>query len=249
MKKPRRQIRVARSRRLGRTASTDPTQAARWRRAGELLRTGLATVAVLALYFTVPLASGEFSAFGRLIGASIALVVLGYAIVQVIRQRSNLSRLIVLFVVVAAVFSALFFVIARNWPGSFEGLDTRIDALYFTLTTMTTTGYGDIHAVGQVARVLVSAVFVFDFVFIGLVAGELSRHVERSRIAARTIVSATAVATTTTSEGGNETTTATTTQTSITTDPGVTGGEDEDIEGPAGRAGDPDGVGNERGPA
>ncbi len=205
MEKSPRQKQLGRSRRFKRSASTDPSQAARWRRVGELLRTGLATVAVIALYFTVPLASGEFSAFGRLTGASIALVVLGYAIVQVVRQRSNLSRLIVLFVVVAAVFSALFFVIARNWPGSFEGLDTRIDALYFTLTTMTTTGYGDIHAVGQVARVLVSAVFVFDFVFIGLVAAELSRHVDRSRLTARTVVNVTAVATAPTSDSGDET--------------------------------------------
>ncbi|MBR7504001.1 ion transporter, partial [Mycobacterium tuberculosis] len=82
------------------------------------------------------------------------------------RHDTNLPLLILLFVLVAAIFSAVFFVIAINRPGEFDGITTRIDALYFTLTTMTTTGYGDITAVGQLARVLVSAVFVFDLVFL-----------------------------------------------------------------------------------
>ena len=60
-------------------------------------------------------------------------------------------------------------------PAEISGLDTRIDALYFTLTTMTTTGYGDIHATGQLARVLVSVVFVFNIVFIGMLGSQLSK--------------------------------------------------------------------------
>ena len=56
-----------------------------------------------------------------------------------------------------------------------------IDALYYATVTVTTTGYGDITAVGQLARVLVSAVFVFDLVFLGLIAAELSRLMSRRR--------------------------------------------------------------------
>ncbi|EKU49655.1 NTP pyrophosphohydrolases containing a Zn-finger, probably nucleic-acid-binding [Mycobacteroides abscessus subsp. abscessus] len=141
----------------------------------------LGPVAVLALYFTVPLASSEMGAVGRIIATAAALSVLGFALLWLRRHDTNLPLLILLFVLVAAIFSAVFFVIAINRPGEFDGITTRIDALYFTLTTMTTTGYGDITAVGQLARVLVSAVFVFDLVFLGLIAAELSRLMSRRR--------------------------------------------------------------------
>lgn len=68
-----------------------------------------------------------------------------------------------------------FYALAVNSPAEISGLDTRIDALYFTLTTMTTTGYGDIHATGQLARVLVSVVLVFNIVFIGMLGSQLSK--------------------------------------------------------------------------
>lgn len=146
----------------------------------------LGPVAVLALYFTVPLAEAEMGAIGRLIATVIALLALGFALLRVRRTDTNLPLLVLTFVLVAATFSAIFFVVSANNPNEFDGIETRIDALYFTLTTMTTTGYGDIVAIGQVGRLLVSAVFVFDLVFLGLFATELSRLVGRHRHEAST---------------------------------------------------------------
>ena len=40
------------------------------------------------------------------------------------------------------------------------------DALYFTIVTMATVGYGDVHAEGQVARALVIGLIVFDVVIV-----------------------------------------------------------------------------------
>jgi hypothetical protein len=39
--------------------------------------------------------------------------------------------------------------------------------LYFTIVTMATVGYGDIHAVGQFARGLVTVQIVFNLIFVG----------------------------------------------------------------------------------
>jgi hypothetical protein len=41
-----------------------------------------------------------------------------------------------------------------------SGLNTRTDALYFTLVTMATVGFGDIHAEGQFARAMVICLIV-----------------------------------------------------------------------------------------
>jgi voltage-gated potassium channel len=60
-------------------------------------------------------------------------------------------------------------------------LHTRTDALYFTLSTLTTIGFGDVHAVGQVARVLVIVQMIFDVVFVAAVAATLRGHLS-SRI-------------------------------------------------------------------
>ena len=50
---------------------------------------------------------------------------------------------------------------------------------------MTTTGFGDVHATGQLGRVLVSAVYVFNVVYVALLADEVSREL-RSRRSPRT---------------------------------------------------------------
>jgi hypothetical protein len=49
---------------------------------------------------------------------------------------------------------------------SFSEPLTKVDALYFTVTTMTTTGYGDIHPVSQQGRMLVTGVQAGAFLFI-----------------------------------------------------------------------------------
>lgn len=48
------------------------------------------------------------------------------------------------------------------------GLRTKVDAAYFALTTLSTVGFGDIHAKGQAARVVVSVQIVVDLAFIAI---------------------------------------------------------------------------------
>ncbi len=75
------------------------------------------------------------------------------------------SLLVVLYLVI--VFFSLAYVQIERWsPGEFAELETRTDALYFTVTTLGTVGYGDVHAVGQMARIFVTTQIVFDVVFV-----------------------------------------------------------------------------------
>ena len=68
-------------------------------------------------------------------------------------------------------FAASYWALATR-QGQFVGLQTRLDALYFTGVTMATVGYGDIHPSGQVARgvVLVQLVYTLVFLVSGITA-------------------------------------------------------------------------------
>nr|WP_107086197.1 potassium channel family protein [Streptomyces sp. CNQ-509] len=77
------------------------------------------------------------------------------------------------------VFSAAYNGIARH-SAEFHGLRTRVDALYFTVATVATVGYGDITARGQTARILVMGQITYSFVFLTAAATALSRRLRRS---------------------------------------------------------------------
>ena len=78
----------------------------------------------------------------------------------------RLQSLFVLLLVTVFFFAEAFYLLARM-PGQVVELRTKTDALYFTLTTLSTVGYGDVHAVGQLARVAVIVQIVFDLSFLG----------------------------------------------------------------------------------
>ena len=62
--------------------------------------------------------------------------------------------------------SLTFFLLNQTYPDQISGLGAGTDALYFTLSTMTTVGFGDIHAEGQFARALVCVLLVFNVVVV-----------------------------------------------------------------------------------
>ena len=74
--------------------------------------------------------------------------------------------LIMLLILLVMAASLSFFLLNEVSPDEFDGLSTRTDALYFTLVTMSTVGYGDVHAEGQVARALVCILIVFNVVVV-----------------------------------------------------------------------------------
>ncbi|MFF0729858.1 potassium channel family protein [Streptomyces sp. NPDC004134] len=77
------------------------------------------------------------------------------------------------------VFAAAYNGMARG-SAEFHGLRTRVDALYFTVATVATVGYGDITARGQLARILVMGQIMYSFVFLTAAATALSRRVRRA---------------------------------------------------------------------
>ncbi|GGL64666.1 membrane protein [Streptomyces fumigatiscleroticus] len=82
------------------------------------------------------------------------------------------------------VFASGYFALSRH-PGEFAGLRTRLDALYFTVVTLATVGYGDITPQGQTARVMTVLQILYNFVFLTAAATALSRWI-RGVVEART---------------------------------------------------------------
>jgi voltage-gated potassium channel Kch len=66
------------------------------------------------------------------------------------------------------LFAAGYFLMAKTSPASFTHHLTRTDALYFTVTTFSTVGYGDITRASESARLVVTVQIILDLLILGL---------------------------------------------------------------------------------
>lgn len=83
----------------------------------------------------------------------------------------GLEGLGVTIVVTAVLFAAIYFALATASTSQMSGIATKTDALYFSVTTLATVGYGDIHPVGQAARGLATVQMLFDMMFVATATG------------------------------------------------------------------------------
>lgn len=123
---------------------------------------------LIALYAVLPFKSEHW-----LVGAAIGLAAIAAIVPLTIKRverietaaRPAFAVVEALLLIVAMLvfgFAGLYLTIDRNGD-EFAGLDTRIDAVYFTVETLSTVGYGDIHPTGQTARVFVTGQILLDF--------------------------------------------------------------------------------------
>ncbi|MFH8973812.1 potassium channel family protein [Streptomyces sp. NPDC017890] len=140
-------------------------------------------VAVIVAYFLLPL---DQLGPGRpglswLLFASVLIVVAALLLravrdVLVDRPDARPGVLITLLIVLTVhVFAAGYYALAKQ-PGEFTGLRTRVDALYFTVVTLATVGYGDITPRGQAARTVTVLQILYTFVFLTAAATALTRR-------------------------------------------------------------------------
>lgn len=154
------------------------------------LRQVLCAVGLLVIYYAVPVGTLGLSS-DTLVSVGLTLVgigILGWAITGQVRRQlamdagANLQSLVMLLELVVVFFAAAYFLLELSSPGQIADLKTRTDSLYFTLSTLTTVGFGDVHAVGQLARVLVIIQMIFDVVFVAAIVATV-RLLFRSRLA------------------------------------------------------------------
>lgn len=130
-------------------------------------------VLVIVVYYVAPFTADRSLPVRSLIGV-VALGFLGVVSIRQLRHTDDpVGRLVTLLVVVVVTFSAVFFGLSRV-PGQFAGIVTRTDALYFTVVTLSTIGYGDVHPVGQVARLVVVLAIGFNLVIVAAIVSAIA---------------------------------------------------------------------------
>jgi voltage-gated potassium channel len=170
-------------------AMTDPRPV---RRSSYVLRSVAMLTCALLVYYGIPLHWGAgTNRIGDVIGLVLFVVGIGgltWLIRWQIRRYLNASSpdtggqmhgLLSALYVVIVFFALFYYVVELRAPGQFDGLQTRTDALYFTVITLGTVGYGDIHAVGQLARTATTVQVAFDLVVIGALLAVASSNIAR----------------------------------------------------------------------
>ena len=131
------------------------------------------SVGLLVLFFFLPLERRTWP-IGVALGvlAIVAVIPLTRRNVRAIRTSDQpflraLEAIALLATTLVVGFGAVYTGISQH-SQQIPAMHTRIDALYFTITTLATVGFGDIVPVGQAARVIVAIQIAMDLILLGI---------------------------------------------------------------------------------
>lgn len=133
---------------------------------------GVLTV-TLGVYALVPIRPETAWAVGLLALAGLAVVVVVF-----VRQLPRVSRsaspliavvesLTLIFGMFLSLFSFIYVSLSADDPGAFTQPVDKIAGIYYSVTILATVGFGDIAAVSDLARIIVTVQMVLDLVLIG----------------------------------------------------------------------------------
>jgi voltage-gated potassium channel len=156
------------------------------------LRWLLTCAALVVLYAVVPVSEEPepLVMVLRWIATVLLLTVLAFvirwqAVKQLREPDAPLGALVVGILAGVLLFALIDYGLAVHRPDEFTGLHTRVDALYYALSTLATVGFGDVSAQGQFARAVLCVQIAFNFTAIAgaasLVARKFAQRAAKSR--------------------------------------------------------------------
>ncbi|MFF2993122.1 potassium channel family protein [Streptomyces sp. NPDC057950] len=156
----------------------------RWTKVVVVARAFLIAAGLVTAYYLLPL--DGYSARGTsvllLSGLLAVVLVFVWELRTIIRSPhprlkavEALAATLVLFLV---LFASAYYLLDRSAPGSFTEPLSRTDALYFTLTTFSTVGFGDIAARSETGRVMTMLQMAGGLVLVGFAARVLASAVQ-----------------------------------------------------------------------
>jgi voltage-gated potassium channel len=146
---------------------TETDSRALWQVAG----TGALVAIITVIYYVLPIPGhmheGSWAVlFGCGLGVLAVLIVVSIRRLLRAGEQTRVRALVLLLCITVFFFSYTDAALAEI-PNQFVSLHTKTDGLYFSVSTLATVGFGDVHAVGQAARVAVTLQIVFNLVFLG----------------------------------------------------------------------------------
>jgi voltage-gated potassium channel len=145
------------------------------------------TGALVAIYYLLPLdhTSTWIAATTLVLGLVALIALLIFQVRSIIKSQfpglRALEALATSLPLFLLLFSSTYLVIAAASISNFGEKLTHTDALYFTVTTFTTTGFGDIAAKSQGTRLLVTGQMIIDLIIFGIGAKVILGAVTRGR--------------------------------------------------------------------
>ena len=147
-----------------------------------LVRATLVGLVVIVGYYALPMNDPGISGIVVLV---VGLLVLAGVLAWEVRSILNspfprvqaFQTLLVGIPLLLCVFASAYFVVGLSQPGSFTQPMNKVGALYFTVSVLSTVGFGDITAKTDFARGLVTFQMILNLVVLGLVVRLLSTAV------------------------------------------------------------------------
>jgi len=137
-----------------------------------MARLTLSLAVLIGIYVIVPADRLVDDTIGIevIIGVLLLAGVIAWEIYRVVRDpypevRAGVS-LLVLVAFVVIMFSLAYATMSAAQPDAFSVPITKSDAVYFTVTTLATVGFGDITATSTAARWVVTAQMLFDLILL-----------------------------------------------------------------------------------
>ena len=139
-----------------------------------VLTASIAAGLVVALYYLLPVQPPQGSPLLRTaVGVALFAAVLAFEVRAILRHRDPVPRAVRAMAVVVPFFivdfSWIYLTMSRSDPAALGGPLSRTEALYFTVTLLSTVGFGDITPKTDVARLIVPIQMVLDLIVIGVV--------------------------------------------------------------------------------
>lgn len=139
---------------------------------------------LIAAYYLLPLNEDGEAGTRALLTCGLLAVVLVFLLEVRAIVRSPYPRLKAIEALTTTLafflvlFASTYYLMERSTPGSFSEPLTRTDALYFTLTTFATVGFGDITARSQTGRLVTMLQMTGGLLLVGVAARVLAGAVQ-----------------------------------------------------------------------
>jgi voltage-gated potassium channel Kch len=150
-------------------------------------RSLLVSTVIVVAYFVLPLPTSIGTVTGLWLVAGLLAVagLLTWQVRQITRSPlpgvQAVAALALTIPIFLILFAGTYYLMGYADSDNFSEPLTRLDALYFTITTFATVGFGDITAVSQAGRAVAMVQMVLGLLLVGLIAHVIVGAVQVAR--------------------------------------------------------------------